>query len=46
MEEDRKAWTEFVESVRSKLTVAEVVDGVKASAELTFDYVLLILTAE
>lgn len=45
-ESDKKAWKGFVDSVRSKLTVAQVVDGVKGSAELTFDYLLLILTAE
>ncbi|KAL0270829.1 UNVERIFIED_CONTAM: hypothetical protein PYX00_008109 [Menopon gallinae] len=45
-ESDKKAWKGFVESVRSKLTVAQVVDGVKGSAELTFDYLLLILTAD
>ena len=45
-ESDKKAWKGFVESVKSKLTVAQVVDGVKGSAELTFDYLLLILTAE
>ncbi|KAG8224455.1 hypothetical protein J437_LFUL003178 [Ladona fulva] len=40
-----KAWIKFVDSVRSKLTVAQVVDGVRSSGELTFDFVLLVLTA-
>lgn len=45
--EDRKnAWDAFVESIRSKLTVKQVVDGVRSGGDLTFDYVLLVLTAE
>lgn len=45
--EDRKnAWNSFVESIRSKLTVKQVVDGVRSGGDLTFDYVLLVLTAE
>jgi len=45
--EDRKnAWDAFVESIRSKLTVQQVVDGVRSGGDLTFDYVLLVLTAE
>lgn len=45
--EDRKnAWNNFVESIRSKLTVKQVVDGVRSGGDLTFDYVLLVLTAE
>lgn len=45
--EDRKnAWKAFVESIRSKLTVKQVVDGVRSGGDLTFDYVLLVLTAE
>ncbi|XP_046397742.1 uncharacterized protein LOC124164460 [Ischnura elegans] len=39
------AWAKFVDSVRSKLTVAQVVDGVRSSGELTFDFVLLVVTA-
>lgn len=45
--EDRKnAWNAFVDSIRSKLTVKQVVDGVRSGGDLTFDYVLLVLTAE
>ncbi|XP_029044570.2 uncharacterized protein LOC114876856 [Osmia bicornis bicornis] len=45
--EDRKnAWKAFVESIRSKLTVKQVVDGVRSGGDLTFDYVLLVLTAD
>ncbi|KMR04265.1 hypothetical protein RF55_727 [Lasius niger] len=45
--EDRKnAWDAFVESIRSKLTVKQVVDGVRSGGDLTFDYVLLVLTAD
>lgn len=45
-EERKNAWKEFVESIRSKLTVKQVVDGVRSGGDLTFDYVLLVLTAE
>ncbi|KAI4494019.1 hypothetical protein M0802_009286 [Mischocyttarus mexicanus] len=45
--QDRKdAWTDFVDSIRSKLTVKQVVDGVRSGGDLTFDYVLLVLTAD
>lgn len=45
--EDRKnAWNDFVGSIRSKLTVKQVVDGVRSGGDLTFDYVCLVLTAE
>ncbi|XP_076246601.1 uncharacterized protein LOC143186746 [Calliopsis andreniformis] len=45
--EDRKnAWKAFVESIRSKLTVKQVVDSVRSGGDLTFDYVLLVLTAD
>ncbi|CAK9802052.1 Uncharacterized protein MJ1221 [Anthophora quadrimaculata] len=45
--EDRKnAWKAFVESIRSKLTVKQVVDGVRSGGDLTFDYVALVLTAD
>ncbi|CAK9816745.1 hypothetical protein ANTPLA_LOCUS9091 [Anthophora plagiata] len=45
--EDRKnAWRAFVESIRSKLTVKQVVDGVRSGGDLTFDYVALVLTAD
>ncbi|XP_076661580.1 uncharacterized protein LOC143365358 [Halictus rubicundus] len=45
--ENRKnAWKGFVESIRSKLTVKQVVDGVRSGGDLSFDYVLLVLTAD
>ncbi|KAK9294121.1 hypothetical protein QLX08_011151 [Tetragonisca angustula] len=45
-EERKNAWKAFVESIRSKLTVKQVVDGVRSGGDLTFDYVLLVLTAD
>ncbi|XP_076684801.1 uncharacterized protein LOC143377454 [Andrena cerasifolii] len=45
-EERKNAWKEFVESIRSKLTVKQVVDGVRSGGDLTFDYVALVLTAD
>jgi len=45
-EADKKAWDSFVDSVRAKLTVKQVVDGVRNGATVNFDYVTLILTAE
>ncbi|XP_076640153.1 uncharacterized protein LOC143351936 [Colletes latitarsis] len=45
-EERKNAWRAFVESIRSKLTVKQVVDGVRSGGDLTFDYVLLVLTAD
>lgn len=44
--EDAKRWRGFVESIRSKLTVKQVVDGVRGGGELSFDYLTLIITAE
>ncbi|CAG9793964.1 unnamed protein product [Diatraea saccharalis] len=44
--EDAKRWRSFVESIRSKLTVKQVVDGVRGGGELSFDYLTLIITAE
>ncbi|XP_071631041.1 uncharacterized protein [Temnothorax longispinosus] len=45
--EDRKnAWNDFVGSIRSKLTVKQVVDGVRSGGDLTFDYISLVLTAD
>ena len=35
-----------MQSVRTKLTVKSVVDGVRSGAECSFDYLLLVLTAE
>lgn len=43
---DKKAWDSFVDSVRAKLTVKQVVDGVRGGATVNFDYVTLILTAD
>ncbi|KAK3928945.1 hypothetical protein KUF71_017151 [Frankliniella fusca] len=43
---DKKAWDSFVDSVRAKLTVKQVVDGVRGGATVSFDYVTLILTAD
>ncbi|XP_029175049.1 uncharacterized protein LOC114943572 isoform X2 [Nylanderia fulva] len=45
-EEHKNAWNAFVDSIRSKLTVKQVVDGVRSGGDLTFDYVLLVLTAD
>lgn len=39
------AWNKFVSSVRSRLTVAQVVESVRADAELTFDFLVLLLIA-
>ncbi|XP_067003055.2 uncharacterized protein [Anabrus simplex] len=38
-------WDNFLASIRSRLTVAEVVQGVKAGASLTFDFIALLLVA-
>ncbi|KAF7996598.1 hypothetical protein HCN44_002244 [Aphidius gifuensis] len=40
------AWEAFVDSIRSKLTVKQVVDGVRSGGDLTFDYIMLVLTAD
>ncbi|XP_043466444.1 uncharacterized protein LOC122501208 [Leptopilina heterotoma] len=42
----RNDWDNFVSSIRSKLTVKQVVDGVQSGGDLTFDYILLVLTAD
>lgn len=39
-------WNNFVESIKSKLTVKQVVDGVRSGGQLSFDYLMLIVTAE
>ncbi|CAH0694037.1 unnamed protein product [Spodoptera exigua] len=44
--EDATRWRNFVESIRSKLTVKQVVDGVRGGGELSFDYLTLIITAD
>ena len=36
---------EFFRSIKSRLTVAQVVEGVKSNARLTFDYVSLVILA-
>ncbi|XP_071451791.1 uncharacterized protein [Hetaerina americana] len=38
-------WNRFVSSVRARLTVAQVVESVRANAELTFDFTMLLLVA-
>jgi len=38
-------WNDFVASIKSRLTVAQVVQGVKANATMTFDFIVLILVA-
>lgn len=45
-DEEYTKWHAFVESIKSKLTVKQVVDGVRAGGSLSFDYLLLIVTAE
>jgi hypothetical protein len=37
------AWDKFVLSVRARLTVAQVVEGVRADASLTFDFLVLLV---
>lgn len=44
--EESSAWSNFVDSVKSKLTVKQVVNGVQSGGDMTFDYIMLILTAE
>lgn len=39
-------WNNFVDSIKSKLTVKQVVDGVRTGGCVSFDYLLLIVTAE
>lgn len=43
---DNLKWKAFVDSIKSKLTVKQVVDGVRAGGALSFDYLLLIVTAD
>lgn len=45
-EDQSNSWEAFVDSIRSKLTVKQVVDGVRSGGDLTFDYIALVLTAE
>lgn len=44
--EKTSKWNNFVDGIRSKLTVKQVVDGVRSGGSLSFDYLLLIVTAE
>lgn len=44
--EQTSRWNQFVESIKSKLTVKQVVDGVRSGGQLSFDYLALIVTAE
>lgn len=44
--EELSKWNSFVDSIKSKLTVKQVVDGVRSGGALSFDYLLLIVTAE
>lgn len=44
--EKTSKWNNFVDTIRSKLTVKQVVDGVRNGGSLSFDYLLLIVTAE
>ncbi|XP_022161208.1 uncharacterized protein LOC111027236 isoform X2 [Myzus persicae] len=37
------SWKKFLQSVRSRLTVAQVVQGIEAGAMLTFDFVILLI---
>lgn len=46
VEARNSAWEAFVDSIRSKLTVKQVVDGVRSGGDFTFDYIMLVLTAE
>lgn len=45
-DEENSKWNEFVESIKSKLTVKQVLEGVRGGGSLTFEYLLLIVTAE
>ena len=36
---------QFFKSIKSRLTVAQVVEGVKANARLSFDYLALVMLA-
>lgn len=40
-----KTGSKFLQSVKSRLTVAQVVDGVRNSAVLTFDFIMFVLLA-
>jgi hypothetical protein len=41
----QSAWDKFLLSVRARLTVAQVVEGVRADAALTFDFIFLLVMA-
>ena len=40
-----KSANSFVQSIKSRLTVAQVVEGVRGSAVLTFDFIMFVLLA-
>jgi len=40
-----KSKKKFLDSIKSRLTVAQVVEGVQGSAQLTFDYIMFIILA-
>ncbi|KAF7267288.1 uncharacterized protein LOC143196408 [Rhynchophorus ferrugineus] len=42
-EHKNSGWNIFVSSVKSRLTVAQVVENVKAHAAMTFDFIMLLL---
>jgi hypothetical protein len=37
------SWKKFLQSVRSRLAVAQVVQGIETGAMLTFDFLILLL---
>jgi hypothetical protein len=41
----QSAWDKFLLSVRARLTVAQVVEGVRADADLNFDFIFLLVMA-
>ncbi|XP_049862639.1 uncharacterized protein LOC126356028 isoform X2 [Schistocerca gregaria] len=43
--EDISTWNRLVASVKARITVAEVVEGVKSDALLTFDFLVLLIIA-
>lgn len=42
---EQGTWERFVQSVRARLTVAQVVEGVRANATFNFDFLLLVTVA-
>lgn len=41
----RSAWEKFMNSVRSRLNVAQIVRNVRQDAAITFDFVVLLVAA-